>query len=110
MEPDAFCRQFYRESGGVRTLFGSLVNSLVRDKPSVTSTAFVPPIGVRPPLDIRFVHVRNSNGQTINLAFPFWREVKNILVAVVHEARRVDRFEMSVRRDTGLSFDGNRLY
>ena len=110
MEPDAFCRQFYRESGGVRTLFGSLVNSLVRDKPSIAAATFVLPIGVRPALDISLVRVRNPNGQTINLASSLWREVKNILMAIVHKARRVDWFEMSVRHDTVFPLNGNSLY
>src|SRR5438067_2319299 len=105
MEPDALCRQFDRKSGGMRTLPGTLVNRFVRDKPGIASAAFVPPIGVRPSLDIRLVHVRNPNGQTINFAFPLWCEVKNKLVAVVDEALGVDRLEVSVRRDTSFPFD-----
>src|SRR5436305_5959513 len=92
------------------TLLVSLVNRLVRYKPSITSAAFVLTVGVRPALDISLVRVRNANGQTINLAFPLWREVKNVLVAIVYKALRVDWFEMPVRRDAGLSFNGNGFY
>src|SRR5882724_8546731 len=94
----------------MRPLLGSLVNRLVRDKPSVATATFVLPIGVRPALDISLVRVRNPNGQTINLAFPLWREVKNILMTIVHKARRVDWFKVSVRCDTSFSFDGNGFY
>src|SRR6266513_1493056 len=110
MEADALYRQFNGESSRMRTLLGSLVNRLVRDKPRVASATFVLPIGVRPALNISLVRVRNSNGQTINLAFPLWREVKNILMAIVYKARRVDWFEMPVRRNTSFSFDGNGFY
>src|SRR5437764_1974762 len=110
MEADALCRQFNRESSWMRTLLGSLVNCFVRDKPSVATATFVLPIGVRPAPDISLVRVRNPNGKTINLAFPFWREVKNILMTIVYEARRVYWFEMSVRHDTVFPLNGNSLY
>src|SRR5438045_603759 len=100
MQTDALCRQFNGEASRMRTLLGSLVNRLVRDKPSIATATFVLPIGVRPALDISLVRVRNANGETINLAFPFWREVKNVFMAIVYKARRVDWFEMSVRGDT----------
>src|SRR6266481_7091825 len=94
----------------MRTLLGSLVNRLVGNKPGVASASLVSPICVRPTRDVALVGIGDSNCQPVNLSFPLWSEVKNILVTVVHKALGVDWFEMSMRRDASFPFDRNSLY
>src|SRR4051812_463210 len=105
MQANALCGQFDRKSGWMGTLLHTLVNRLIRNKPSVSSTTFVFPVGVGPALDIGFVCVGNPDSQPIYFTLPVEREMKNILVTVVHESRRVNRLKMPVGGDPGFPFN-----
>src|SRR5689334_19448850 len=96
VEPDALRGKFRGECGRVGALFGPLANGLVGNEPRVATATLVAASGMPPARDIGLVLVWNADGQAVDAAFAFWREMKNVFVAIVDEARGVNRLEMPV--------------
>ena len=61
---------------------------------------------MRPPCDVAFVLVRNTERKPIKLHTPSFREVKNVLMTIVKKPLRIDWLEMTVRFYRG--FDPHR--
>src|SRR5262245_48548828 len=86
----------------MRSLFRSALNCLVRNEPRITATASIAPARVRPPCNVAFVLVRHPERKPIKLHVSSFREVKDVLMAIVKKSLRIDRLEMTVCFDVGF--------
>src|SRR5438477_3589076 len=91
--------QLYRKGRWVWTVLCTALNRLIRNKPRIAATTPIAPAGVRPTRNVGFILIRNSEREPVDWRVPLGREMKNIFVAIVQVAARIDRFEMSARND-----------
>ena len=94
VDADALLDESDRKSRGVGAVLVARLDGLVGDKPGVSPAAQVLAAGVAPAGDVGFVNVRHPGGAAVELDAAGFRQVEDILVAVVDEALRVDRLEM----------------
>src|SRR6266571_7213019 len=97
VQPYALDSKLCRECGWVRPLLCPLVYGFIGNKPRVAPATFVLAVRVGPTINVGFVSVGHADSQSIQLCFALRSEMKNVLVAIVQEPARVDRFEMPVR-------------
>ena len=90
VQPHAVFGQPRRERGGVRAVLVAALDGVVGNEPGVAAAA---PVGAAraPPGDVRRVLVLDADAAAIERRPPRGREVEDELVAVVQEARAVDR-------------------
>src|SRR5216684_5220854 len=97
VQPYALDRKLGRKCGWMGPLLCPLVNGLIGNKPSVAPATLVLAVCVGPASNVGFVGVGHADSQSIQLCLALRSEMKNVLVAIVQESGRVDRFEMPVR-------------
>ena len=90
MEPQALLRHLRGERGGMRPVAIAALDGFVGNEPGVAAAAPPAPRG-RPALDVRRILIRHPHGLAVQPGPPRGREVKDELVAVVHEPVAVDR-------------------
>src|SRR5438067_1583860 len=83
----------------MRSLLLAPLNCFVGNEPGIAATTPIAPAGVRPTRNVGFILIRNSEREAIDWRVPLGREMKNIFVAIVQVASRVDRLEMPARND-----------
>src|SRR6267378_1751203 len=81
----------------MRAFFCAALNCLVGDEPCVPAATQIASAGVRPTRDVALVLIRNPEREPVDFDAPGFCEVKDVFVAVVQEALRIDWLEMSVR-------------
>src|SRR5256885_7533911 len=99
MQFDTPLGQLHRKSRWVWTLLGTALNRLIRNNPRIAATTAIAPEGMRPTRNVGFILIRNSEREPVDGHVPLGREMKNIFVAIVQVAARIDRFEMPTRND-----------
>src|SRR5678816_4485274 len=100
MKPDAIHCQLHREGGRMRPLLRPPLDGFVGHKPGVAATTPVAPAGMTPTRDVGFVRIRHAERESVERRLPLRREMKDVFVTIVEEARRADRLEMAARNLT----------
>src|SRR3954453_18773534 len=96
VEPETIFGHTGREGCRVGTILVPVLNRVVRDEPGVPPASQVATARL-PAADVRSVLVGNTNRTAVERRSSLWREMKDELVAVVHEARAVDRLVVTDR-------------
>ena len=83
-------------------LFRAALNRFIRDKPSIAAAPQIASARVPPARNVRFVLIRDSDGEPVQFDPPHFCEMKNVFVAIVQKPLRTDRLEMAERFYRGL--------
>lgn len=83
------------ESCGMRAVLVARHDGVVGNKPGVATAAFVISAGVGPALDVAFVGIIDPGLAALEGNVAGFGEVKNVFVAVVDEALRIDGLEVA---------------
>ncbi len=97
MDFDALLDEGDGKRGGMRSLAFAGLDGFVGNEPGVSATAKIFSSRVTPACDVGFVHIGHASGAAIERDIAGFREVKQILVAVVDVALGIDGFEMPGR-------------
>jgi hypothetical protein len=107
---DAPFGELNRKRRGMRPLLGAALNRLVRNEPGIAAATQIASASMTPAGDVAFVLVRYAKRKPIKLSTPSFREMKNVLMAIVKKPFRIDRLEVTVRFEIALSiFNCDRL-
>jgi len=99
------------KSRGVRAVLVARHDGVVGHKPGVSTAAFVISAGVGPALDVAFVGIGNPGLAALKGNVAGFGEVKNVFVAVVDEALRIDGLEVAGGDFFAFArVDGDRFY
>ena len=97
VEPQAHLRELGRESRRMGPVLFAALDRLVGDEPRIAAAAHAGR-GGPPAADVRLVLIANPDGLPIDRRVARRGEVKDELVAVVHEAAAVDRLVVTHRQ------------
>jgi len=117
MQPEALLRNLHGKRRRVRPVAVAALNGVVRDEPRVAAAALAA-AGRRPARHVGLILIPHADGAPVERRPAAGREMKNELVAVIHEPVAVDRLvvadghvviEADARSDRGL-IDRDRLH
>lgn len=111
MQQNASLRQLDRKCCRMRALAGTISNRAIRHEPDIPTTSTITSSRVAPPRDITFVCIGNTYGKSVDGDFSRFREMKNVFVAIIQVAPRIDRLEVPFGECAAiLEFKRNRLH
>src|SRR6266404_7765279 len=87
----------------MRSLLFAALNCFIRDKPRIAATPQIASPSVRPPRNVAFVLIWNSDSEPVQLYASAFGEMKNVFVAIVQKTFGTDRLEMAVGANLSFS-------